>query len=322
MSHEIRTPMNGVVGMTEVLMREPLSADQKEMICTIRDCASALLKIIDDILDFSKIEAGKLQIDCVPTSIEEVVDGLSASLATVADARGVALRTYVSPGLPSSAMFDDTRLREILYNLVGNAIKFSAGRSGVQGQVALRATLVEGDAPQVRFEVIDNGIGMAAETLQKLFQPFSQAEASTTRRFGGTGLGLAICRRLVALMGGQLSVQSAPGAGSAFTVLLPLQPADGAGPRKPTDLSGCTASSWLHPIGAAMTPPTICAMRARRSKSPPMPMTHSGRSHVRRAHASSCTTNVARPMRSHRVDGLKRRCFRATCRSRPRAIWL
>jgi signal transduction histidine kinase/CheY-like chemotaxis protein/HPt (histidine-containing phosphotransfer) domain-containing protein len=238
MSHEIRTPMNGVVGMTEVLTRSELSADQKEMVCTIRDCASALLKIIDDILDFSKIEAGKLQIDRVATSIEEVVDGLSTSLATVADARGVALRTYVSPALPASAMFDDTRLREILYNLVGNAIKFSAGRNGIHGQVTLRATLVEGPAPQVRFDIGDNGIGMTAETLTKLFQPFSQAEASTTRRFGGTGLGLAICRRLVSLMGGEMSVQSEPGRGSTFTVTLPLEPVAGDTPRKLADLSG------------------------------------------------------------------------------------
>ncbi len=238
MSHEIRTPMNGVIGMSEVLTRSTLSADQKEMVFTIRDCASALLKIIDDILDFSKIEAGKLQIDCVPTSIEDVVDSMASSLATVADARGVALRTYVSPSLPPSAMFDDTRLREILYNLVGNAIKFSAGRSGVQGHVSLRATLVDGAAPEVRFDIADNGIGMTAETLATLFRPFSQAEASTTRRFGGTGLGLAICRRLVSLMGGRMSVQSEPGQGSTFTVELPLQIVDGAEPRKFADLSG------------------------------------------------------------------------------------
>ena len=238
MSHEIRTPMNGVIGMAEVLTRSTLPADQKEMVCTIRDCASALLKIIDDILDFSKIEAGKLQIDRVPTSIEDVVDSMASSLATVADARGVALRTYVSPALPPSAMFDDTRLREILYNLVGNAIKFSAGRAGVQGNVALRASLVAGEAPLVRFDISDNGIGMTAETIANLFQPFSQAEASTTRRFGGTGLGLAICRRLVSLMGGELTVRSEPGRGSTFSVELPLHAIDGAEPRKLADLSG------------------------------------------------------------------------------------
>ncbi len=238
MSHEIRTPMNGVVGMTEVLMRSTLSADQKEMVSTIRDCSSALLKIIDDILDFSKIEAGKLQIDCVPTSVEDVVDSLASSLATVADARGVALRTYVSPALPENALFDDTRLRGILYNLVGNAIKFSAGRTAVQGHVALRVGVVEGAEPEVRFDICDNGIGMSPETLAQLFQPFSQAEASTTRRFGGTGLGLAICRRLVSLMGGRMSVQSEPGQGTTFTVELPLRLVQGAEPRKRTDLSG------------------------------------------------------------------------------------
>ncbi|HEV3105753.1 MAG TPA: ATP-binding protein, partial [Trinickia sp.] len=238
MSHEIRTPMNGVMGMTEVLTRSTLSADQKDMVRTIRDCASALLKIIDDVLDFSKIEAGKLQVESVPVSIEDIVDGLASSLATVADARGVALRTYVSPELPGLVMSDDTRVREILYNLVGNAIKFSSGRDGVEGRVSLRATLGESATPEVRFEIADNGIGMTSDTIAKLFLPFSQAEASTRRRFGGTGLGLAICRRLVALLGGDMSVVSEPGRGSTFVVRLPLTPAPGAPERRMAALGG------------------------------------------------------------------------------------
>ena len=238
MSHEIRTPMNGVIGMTEVLARSPLTADQKEMVFTIRDSASALLQIIDDILDFSKIEAGKLQIESVPVAIEDVVDGLAASLATVADARGVALRTYVSPALPALVFSDDTRLREILYNLVGNAIKFSGGREGIAGHVSLRVEPEAPDGATVRFAISDNGIGMSQDMQAQLFLPFSQAETSTTRRFGGTGLGLAICRRLAALMGGDITVTSELGTGSTFIVRLPLERVPDAPARVQQDLSG------------------------------------------------------------------------------------
>ncbi|GLU31049.1 hypothetical protein Busp01_08910 [Trinickia caryophylli] len=238
MSHEIRTPMNGVIGMTEVLARSSLSADQKEMVFTIRDCASALLQIIDDILDFSKIEAGKLHLESIPVSVEEVVDGLAASLATVAQARGVALRTYVAPDLPPLVLADDTRLREILYNLVGNAIKFSSGREAIRGNVSVRVTFAEQQGAAIRFEIADNGIGMTGQTLSQLFRPFSQAEASTTRRFGGTGLGLAICRRLVSMMKGEITVTSEPGKGSTFVVTLPLAPVADAAPRSSLDLTG------------------------------------------------------------------------------------
>ncbi|QCP50810.1 PAS domain S-box protein [Trinickia violacea] len=240
MSHEIRTPMNGVIGMIEVLTRSELSGDQKDMVCTIRDSANALLKLIDDILDFSKIEAGKLQVEYAPLSVEELIDGVCMSLATVAEQRAVALRTFVSPDLPALVLSDDTRLRQILYNLVGNAIKFCGNRASDRGQVWVQARL-EAAPPELHFEVRDNGIGMSPEALAKLFRPFSQAEASTTRRFGGTGLGLAICRRLVDLMNGDISVTSQLGSGSTFIVRLPLlrapeQPAR----RNLPDLSGVT----------------------------------------------------------------------------------
>ena len=240
MSHEIRTPMNGVLGMSDVLARSPLLPDQQEMVDTIRDSAGALLRIIDDILDFSKIEAGKLEIDCAPVSIEAIVQGVAASLAPVADARGVRLHAQVAPEMPPWISADDTRLRQVLYNLLGNAVKFSSGRPGTEGHVQLRAlTAGTHAAPTVRFEIADNGIGMTPDTLAKLFRPFIQAEASTTRRFGGTGLGLAICRRLVALMNGELSVTSEPGRGSTFVVQLPLILA--IDPREPSP--GCPAAA-------------------------------------------------------------------------------
>ncbi|CAN7468370.1 PAS domain S-box protein [Trinickia sp. LjRoot230] len=225
MSHEIRTPMNGVIGMTEVLAQTGLTADQGDMVTTIRESAHALLTLIDDILDFSKIEAGRLHIECVPLSIAHLAEGLCQSLTPVAERGGVKLTKFIAPDLPQAVLSDDTRLRQVLYNLVGNAIKFSGGRPEKPGSVSVRVTAQAlGDARiEVTFAITDNGIGMSAETLPKLFKPFTQAEASTTRRFGGTGLGLAICRRLVDLMGGTITVESTPDVGSTFMVRLPFK---------------------------------------------------------------------------------------------------
>ncbi|QTQ38941.1 Putative two component system fusion protein (sensory histidine kinase and response regulator) [Aromatoleum petrolei] len=223
MSHEIRTPMNGVIGMVDVLANSRLSEHQSDLIRTIRESASALLGIIDDILDFSKIEAGRLEIERAPLSIADLVEGLCNSLVPVAARRGVELALFISPDVPERVLSDDVRLRQVLYNLVGNAIKFSAGRPDVRGRVSVRVEVAEQMPFRLAIRIADNGIGIAPETLGSLFAPFSQAEASTTRRFGGTGLGLAICRRLVDLMDGEIVVESLPGAGSRFTVTLPFE---------------------------------------------------------------------------------------------------
>ena len=240
MSHEIRTPMNGVLGMTEVLARTALTRDQNDMVGTIRDSANSLLTIIDDILDFSKIEAERLQIECRPVAIVDLVDNVCASLTPLARRAGVALAAHTATDVPEVVLTDDTRLRQLLYNLLGNAIKFSGGRPGVTGSVSIRLGL-SGTAPaRISLEITDDGIGMSEQTLAGLFTPFSQAEVSTTRRFGGTGLGLAICRRLVDLMGGDLSVASALGKGSTFTLQLPLRLPDAQPVHELPDLDGIT----------------------------------------------------------------------------------
>ncbi|TPQ41668.1 hypothetical protein C2U69_07510 [Cupriavidus pinatubonensis] len=261
-SHEIRTPMNGVIGMIEVLTRTTLSADQREMVATVRESAAALLNIIDDILDFSKIEADKMRIECVPLSIEHTVETLCASLVLLAERNNVALYLDIDPGLPAQVLGDDLRLRQVLYNLVGNAIKFSGGALP-GGRVYLRIAPAGGDV--VRFEIEDNGIGMPPDAMATLFQPFVQAETTTTRRFGGTGLGLAICRRLTELMGGSIAAASQPGAGATFTVCLPLRAAEAPLPR-PTPISGVhclligiaepqrtTVARYLRHAGATVT---------------------------------------------------------------------
>lgn len=225
MSHEIRTPMNGVIGMIDVLHQTSLKGAQVEMVELIRESGYSLLTIINDILDYSKIEAGRLDVERIPLRVEQVVERVCAILDRVAQKTGVELTLFVDPTLPFEVLGDPNRLRQVLVNLLSNAIKFS-GEQMRRAQVRLHVTQTSRSADRVtmEFRVSDNGIGMDAATLSQLFSPFAQADASTTRRFGGTGLGLAISHDLVELMGGQISVQSAPGQGSTFTVLLPFAP--------------------------------------------------------------------------------------------------
>ncbi len=225
MSHEIRTPMNGVIGMIDVLTHSALTEPQQDAIATIKESAGSLLGIIDDILDFSKIEAGRLDLHPCPTSMLDLVEAVCGSLNPHAAKLGVDLSAFVSPNVPEFLNCDPTRVRQVLINLIGNAIKFSARRPGVRGSVSVRV-YIETSAPlTISICVADNGIGIAPESLARLFVAFTQAEVSTTRRYGGTGLGLAICKRLTELMRGAIAVESTIDVGSTFTVTLPLDAA-------------------------------------------------------------------------------------------------
>ena len=225
MSHEIRTPMNGVVGMVDVLSHTTLNEEQKDVVHTIKDSSFSLLRIIDDILDFSKIEAGKLSIEHTPTAIEEVLESVGDTLIPIAYNKGIELLLFCSPLIPPFVHADPVRLRQILFNLCGNAIKFTESDSGHKGRVLISAEMEAVDNSQIclNLKIEDNGIGMAPEVQAKLFQPFVQGESTTTRRFGGTGLGLTICRRLADLMGGRIELESSEGEGSVFSAFIPLK---------------------------------------------------------------------------------------------------
>jgi two-component system, sensor histidine kinase and response regulator len=214
MSHEIRTPMNGVIGATELLLDTPLSAHQREYAATARDCAHSLLGVINNILDFSKIEADKVELDIVDFDLVAHVEGVGSMLNMQAHSKSISLMTYVDPMIPPHVIGDPTHLRQVLVNLVGNAIKFTE-----RGGVALLTDLVAPGEDRIRvaFAVRDTGIGIDEAALPRLFAPFTQADGSTTRKYGGTGLGLAITRRLVQLMGGEIRVESFAGAGSTFS---------------------------------------------------------------------------------------------------------
>ncbi|MCU7376190.1 ATP-binding protein [Paucibacter sp. O1-1] len=226
MSHEIRTPMNGVIGMIDVLEATRLQSNQRDMVKTARESAYALLAIVDDVLDFSKIEAGQFEVDSEPMDLTTVVEGVCDAIRPLSEGRGVALRVYVDPRLPPRMLGDAGRLRQVLMNLVGNAVKFSSGLAR-PGSVSLRALCIGADAgadnDTLALVVTDNGVGMDMAMLGRLFSPFSQADNSTTRRYGGTGLGLSISQRLVASMGGEIAATSLEGQGSTFTVQLPLR---------------------------------------------------------------------------------------------------
>ncbi len=207
--------MNGVLGMIDVLERTPLTVEQRDSLGTVRYSASALLKIIDDILDFSKIEAGRLDLECIEVSTVELIEGAAETLSPQAAAKGVKLICYAAAGVPDRVMGDPLRLQQILFNLLGNALKFTE-----KGSVRLTLERVEDGRLCIR--VADTGIGLTPEQREKLFQPFVQADNSTTRRFGGTGLGLSIVLRLAEAMDGEVDVESAPGEGSVFSVKVRL----------------------------------------------------------------------------------------------------
>ena len=228
MSHEIRTPMNGVIGMVDILQKTPLLPEQQRMLGVIAQSSMGLLQILNDILDFSKIEAGKLEVESIPTNVREVAEGAVHLMESIANAKAIELSAVVAPELPAWMLCDPVRLRQVLLNLLGNAVKFTRNIQGQAARVLLRVepcALAQG-APGLRLSVQDNGIGMNPDVVAKLFQPFTQADESTSRKFGGTGLGLSISQHLVELMHGHITVQSTPGVGSEFVVELPLHPCE------------------------------------------------------------------------------------------------
>ncbi|MDR6936208.1 transporter substrate-binding domain-containing protein [Luteibacter sp. 3190] len=244
-SHEIRTPMNGVIGLLDVLERTPLDARQRKMVSTIEHSAEALLHILDDVLDFSKIEAGHLALDPQPADPRAIVEGAVAIMEAQAEAKGLALRSDIDAALAPAVIVDDGRLRQVLLNLLGNAIKFTA--SG-EVRVGVHVDERHGGRQRVRIVVADTGIGIHAAKLRHVFAPFSQAESSTTRRFGGTGLGLSIARRLIERMGGHIAIESEPGRGTSVTVTLELPVADAASvPRQPEALDVTPPVHAPHP---------------------------------------------------------------------------